>query len=70
MPAGRGGGCACLVFAVHLCVHTNLVHTKHPYKAGPPSVARPEMDLPFHDRLAFTGEVPALLEEAEKLTFG
>ena len=43
-------------FAVHL-----FVQTKHLQKAGPSSVARLKMDLPFHDRLAFTGEVPALL---------
>ena len=36
------------------------VHTKHSQKAGPFSVARLKMDLPFHNRLAFTGEVPAL----------
>ena len=39
-----------------LCTHKTL-HKK----AGPFSVARLKMDLPFHNRLAFTGEVPALL---------
>ena len=38
-----------------------FVHTKHSQKAGPFSVARLELDVRFHDRLAFTGEVPALL---------
>ena len=37
------------------------VHTKQSQKAGPFSVARLKMDLPFHNRLAFTGGVPALL---------
>ena len=39
-------------FAVYL-----FVHTKHSQKAGPFSVARLKMDLPFHNRLAFTGDV-------------
>ena len=43
-------------FAVYL-----FVHTKHSQKAGPFSVARLKIDLPFHNRLAFTGQVPALL---------
>ena len=39
-----------------------LVHTEHPSKAGPFSVAPLKMDLPFHNnRVAFTGGVPALL---------
>ena len=42
-------------FAVHL-----FVHTEHAQKAGPFSVARLTMDLHFHNRLALTGEVPAL----------
>ena len=29
------------------------VHTKHSQKAGPFSVARLKMDLPFHNRLAY-----------------
>ena len=28
-------------------------HSKHAQKAGPFSVARPKMDLPFHNRLAY-----------------
>ena len=40
------------------CVYTNI-HKK----AGPFSAARLKMDLPFHKRLAFTGEAPALLSE-------
>ena len=35
-------------FAVYL-----FVHTKHSQKAGPFSVARLKMDLPFHNRLAY-----------------
>ena len=35
-------------FAVYL-----FVHTKHSQKAGPFSVARLKIDLPFHDRLAY-----------------
>ena len=38
------------------------VHTKHSQKAGPFSVARLKMDLPFHNRVAhnaFRGEVPS-----------
>ena len=34
---------------------------KHSQNAGPFSVARLKMDPPFHSRLAFTAEVPALL---------
>ena len=40
--------------------HTT-VHTKHSQKAGPFSVAPLKMDRPLHNRLAVTGEVPALL---------
>ena len=35
-------------FAVYL-----FAHTTHSQKAGPFSVARLKMDLPFHDRLAY-----------------
>ena len=42
-------------FAVYL-----FVHRKHSPKAGPFSVARLKIDLPFNNRLAFTGEVPAV----------
>ena len=31
-----------------------FVHTKYLQKAGPFSVARPKMDLPFHNRLAYS----------------
>ena len=41
---------------MHSFVHT----TNIAQKAGPFSVARLKMDLPFHSRLAFTGEMPAL----------
>ena len=37
-----------------------FAHTKHSQNAGPCSVTRLKMDLPFHNRLASTGEVPAL----------
>ena len=50
-PTTRGAGTS------PVCL---FVHTQHSQKAGPFSVAGPEMDLPFHNRLAFTGEVPAL----------
>ena len=48
-----------------LFVHTELLcackYTQSiAQKAGLYSVARLKMDLPFHNRLAFTGEVPAL----------
>ena len=45
-------------FAVHL-----FAQTKHSQKAGPFPVARLETDLPFHKRLAYAGEVPALLSQ-------
>ena len=38
-----------------------FVHPKHSQKAGPFSVARLKTDLPFHNRLAYNREVPALL---------
>ena len=43
-------------FAVHL-----FAHTTHSQKAGPFSVARLKMDPHLHNRLASTGEAPALL---------
>ena len=42
-------------FAVHL-----FEHTKYSQQAGPFSVARLKMDLPFHNCLALKGEGPAL----------
>ena len=45
-------------FAVYL-----FVHAKDSQKAGPFSVARLKMDLPLHNRLACTREVPALLSD-------
>ena len=51
-------------FAVYL-----FVHTKHSRKAGPLSVARLTMDLPFHSRLAcnFTGGSASPLTAALRL---
>ena len=42
----------------HVAVYTQNVH-----KRGPFPVARLETDLPFHKRLAYAGEVPALLSQ-------
>ena len=43
---------------------TSLCTHKRSQTAGPFSVARLKMDLPFHNRLALKGELPALLRES------
>ena len=45
------------------CLYTQNIAQK----AGLFSVARLKMDLPFHDRLASTGEVPTLLQQLQRL---